>query len=113
MIALIQILAQNTKQQGPPSSATWIGLILMIGVFYFVLFRGNPKSKKKRAEMFDNLAKNDKVMTIGGVIGTVVAIKDKEIVVKVDETTNTKMTFLKSAIQSVVQDDSDLNLGER
>lgn len=111
MIALAAILAQDASK-GPPASSMWIGLLLMIGVFYFVLFRGNPRTKKKRAEMFDNLKKNDKVMTIGGVIGTVVTIKDKEVIIKVDETTNTKMTFLKSAIQNVVHDDSDLTLGK-
>ena len=112
MMMLAAILAQN-GQKGPPGGTMWIGLLLMIAVFYFVLFRGNPGTKKKRAQMFDNLKKNDKIMTIGGVIGTVVTIKDKEIVVKVDEATNTKMTFLKSAIQSVVQDDTDLTLGDR
>jgi len=46
------------------------------------------------------------VLTIGGVVGTVVSVKDDQVVVKVDESTNTKMTFLKSAIQRVVTDDA-------
>jgi preprotein translocase YajC subunit len=42
------------------------------------------------------------VLTIGGILGTVTAVKDHEVTVKVDESNNTKMTFLKTAIQKVV-----------
>jgi preprotein translocase subunit YajC len=82
----------------------FIGLILMIGVFYFVLMRGNRKQQKERRNLLDNLKKNDRVMTIGGVVGTVVSVREHEVVVKVDESTNTKMTFIKKAIQQVITD---------
>jgi len=48
--------------------------------------------------MVQTLAKNDKVRTIGGIIGTVVDIKDDEITLKVDESNNTKIKVLPSAI---------------
>ncbi len=108
MNVLLAILAQN--QDAGSGSKMWIGILLMIGVFYFVLFRGNAKPRKKREQMLANMQKNDRVMTIGGILGTVVAVKDKEIVVKVDESTNTKMTFIKDAIRTVVQEESDLKM---
>ena len=86
----------------------WIGLLLAVLVFWFITIRGNSRDKKKRQAMIDNLSKSDRVLTIGGIIGTVVAVKDGEVVVKVDETTNTKMTFSRSAIQKVLTDDDDV-----
>ena len=115
MNLLLAILAQNdTPPTGSrPSWAPIFGIVLMVVVFYFVLFRGGPKARKQRTQMLAALKKNDRVMTIGGIIGTVVAVKDKEVTVKVDETTNTKMTFTKDAVRTVVQDDSDLSVESR
>jgi preprotein translocase subunit YajC len=48
--------------------------------------------------MMQALAKSDKIQTIGGIIGTVVDIKDDEITLKIDEANNTKMKILRSAI---------------
>jgi len=110
MNALLAILAQDSGQKSGPAPHLWIGILLMIAVFYFVLFRGNPKTRKKRSEMLANLKKNDRILTRGGIIGTVVAIKENEVVLKVDETTNTKMTFLKDAIWQVVEDDTEMTM---
>jgi preprotein translocase subunit YajC len=112
MNLLLAFLAQETPPSGDgrPGWVTVVPIVLMIAVFYFVLFRGKPKSRRQRADMLANLKKNDRVMTIGGIVGTVVNVKDKEVVVKVDETTNTKMTFTRDAIRTVVQDDTDLTV---
>ena len=48
--------------------------------------------------MMQALGKGDKVQTIGGIIGTVMDIKDDEITLKIDESNNTKMKILRSAI---------------
>ena len=53
------------------------------------------------------------MMTIGGILGTVVNVKDNEVVLKVDEATNTRMTFLKRSIQQVVVGTEELKLEER
>jgi preprotein translocase subunit YajC len=58
-----------------------------------------PRRKQKPHEkMVRALKKNDKVRTIGGVIGIVVDIKEDEIVLKVDESNNTKIRIVPSAI---------------
>lgn len=94
--------------QGPGNvQVIWIGLLLAVLVFWFITIRGNSRDKKKKQAMIDNLGKSDRVLTIGGIIGTVVVVKGGEVVVKVDETTNTKMTFSRSAIQKVLTDDDD------
>ncbi len=83
----------------------FFGLIMAMVVFYVIMFRGSSKEKKERKAMLENLAKNDRVLTIGGIIGTVVAVKGDEIVVKVDESTKTKMTFTRTAIQKVLTEE--------
>jgi preprotein translocase subunit YajC len=116
MNQLLAVLAQETTTQPKSTRPGWtfiIPIVLMVVVFYFVIFRGTPKARQQRAQMLADLKKNDRVMTIGGIIGTVVAVKDKEVTVKVDETTNTKMTFTKDAIRTVVQDESDLSVESR
>ena len=57
--------------------------------------------------MVQTLAKNDRVRTIGGIIGTVVDIKDDEITVKIDESNNTKIKVVPSAISRNVSKDKD------
>lgn len=97
-------------QSGGNPQVVWIGLILMLVVFYAFMIRGSQREKKQRREMLANIKKNDRVMTIGGAIGTVVNVKDDEIVLKVDESTNTKITFVRGAIQKVLADDEKPSL---
>jgi preprotein translocase subunit YajC len=109
--ALHLVLAQggDTPPAGSPGGGgtMLIGLVLAMVVFWLITLRGNQREKKKRQQMLDNMAKNDRVQTIGGIVGTVVAIKGNEVIVKVDETNNTKITFVRSAIQSVLTEQED------
>ncbi len=109
------LLAQGTapakgQPQGFPTMIIGLGIFFVI--FYFMMMRGNRKQKNERANLLDNLAKNDRVMTIGGMLGTVVTIRDQEVVLKVDESNNTKVTFLKSSIQKVIND-GELGVAEK
>ncbi len=79
---------------------------LLIGLMIFMIIStmlSGRKEKKRRAEMLSSIGKHDKVQTIGGVIGTVEEVKDTEIVVMVDRSTKTRLTFAKSAVQTVLQ----------
>ncbi len=87
---------------------------LFDGGFFFVLMailvlmfvfsiRSQSKEKKKRQALIDAIKKGDTVQTIGGILGTVAEVRDKVVIVKVDENANVKLRFAKSAIQSVVE----------
>ena len=67
-------------------------------IMYFILFREPRRKQKQHQKMVQSLKKNDKVRTIGGIMGTVVDIKGDEIVLKVDEANNTKVRVAASAI---------------
>ena len=62
--------------------STMIMLIMMIGVFYFMLIRPENKRKKEAEEMRSSVKKGDKVTTIGGIVGTVVDVKENNIVIE-------------------------------
>lgn len=57
-------------------------LLIMVGVFYFLLIRPENKRKKEAENMRSNLKVGDKVNTIGGVVGTVVSVKDDKFVIE-------------------------------
>ena len=88
---------------GGPQQFIFIGLMLVM--MYLILFRGPRKKQQQHKQMMQALTRNDKVQTIGGIIGTVVDIKDEEITVKIDESNNTKMKILRSAISRNVSKD--------
>ncbi|MEM7817177.1 MAG: preprotein translocase subunit YajC [Candidatus Aenigmatarchaeota archaeon] len=75
-------------------------LILPIFViFYLVFLRPQIRQQKKHQEMINNLKKNDEIVTIGGIHGTIVNVKDKTFVIRVDD--NVKIEIDKSAIAYV------------
>ena len=82
----------------PGGYCNMIILGLMFVVMYFLLFRGPRKKQQRHSKMVQSLQKNDRIRTIGGIIGTVVDIKDDEITLKVDESNNTKIKIASSAI---------------
>jgi preprotein translocase subunit YajC len=93
---------------GAPAPAGGMGagiLLLPLALLVFLIvmqMTAGRKEKKKRQELMSGLRRNDRVLTIGGILGTIVEVRDDEIVLRIDESTGTKMTFTKTAIQSVL-----------
>lgn len=77
-----------------------IMLVLIIAVFYFFLIRPENKKKKQAAEMRNNLKVGDVITTIGGIIGTVCAVKDETIVIETGAD-RVRIEFTKWAVSSV------------
>ncbi|UTR09258.1 preprotein translocase subunit YajC [Evansella sp. LMS18] len=72
----------------------------MFAIFYFLLIRPQQKRQKKIQEMHAALQKGDKIITIGGLHGTIDAIDEDRIIVTVDG--GNKLTFDRQAIREVV-----------
>jgi preprotein translocase subunit YajC len=81
-------------------------LIVLMGAMILFSFVSARREKKKREQLLGNIKKHDKVLTVGGIMGSVVELKDDSVVLKVDETSNTRITFAKSAISQVMPQDS-------
>jgi preprotein translocase subunit YajC len=112
MLKLLTLLAQTSQPlpggQSPasPFGTMLLPLVLMGLVFYFLMIRPQSKEKKRRAQLLAALKKNDRVVTVGGIVGTVLLVKGDEVTLKVDESSNTKITFLRSAIQTVTSSET-------
>ena len=78
---------------------TLIPFVLIIVIFYFFLIRPQNKKQKETEKMLNALKKGDKVITIGGIHGTIASVKEQTVVVKVDD--GCKMEFNRSAIATV------------
>ena len=89
----------------PAASPDWtlpLIFILLLVVLWVFLMGGQRREKKRRAAMLESLNKGDRIQTVGGILGTIVEMRDDELVVKVDENTNTRLRFSRSAVQSVL-----------
>jgi preprotein translocase subunit YajC len=94
-------LLMGGSPDGTPGSIvpTLITFGAVFLIFYFLIIRPQQKQKKEQQKMIEAIKKGDRVVTIGGIHGTVQSVKDTEIVLKIDS--NTKMTFSRNAVSSV------------
>lgn len=87
----------------PSASGSLLGtlfpFLLIIVIFYFFLIRPQNKKQKETEKMLNALKKGDKVITIGGIHGVVSSVKEKTVILKVDD--DCKMEFNRTAISSV------------
>ena len=87
---------------GPASVApTLVTFGLVFAIFYFLIIRPQNKRQKETKQMLSALKKGDRVVTIGGMRGTIFSLKEDTVVLKVDD--NTKLQFSRSAVSSVLE----------
>lgn len=87
-----------------PGLGRWFLPAMLIGVLvlmYVWMGRNRKKQEQKRKDMLSQLKKGDRIMSIGGILGTVIEAKPDELVVKVDETNNVRMRFARWAVRAV------------
>jgi preprotein translocase subunit YajC len=98
----LEILIAMAPQGG--GSANLISTLIMFGaiflIFYFMIIRPQQKRAKERDKMLSAMQKGDKVITSGGLHGTIAGLEDKTVLLQVGD--NVKMKFERSAIASVV-----------
>jgi len=92
------------KKEPPNILIQMLPFILIFVVMYLFLFRGPKKKQAEHKKMLSSLQRNDRVRTIGGVLGTVIDIKDDEVTLKVDESNNTKIRVTAGSIAAVLSD---------
>lgn len=71
-------------------------LLFIFVIFYFLLIRPQKAKEKEHQKMLAALSKNDEVVTTGGIHGTVVNVKDKTVIVRIDD--NVKIEIEKSCV---------------
>lgn len=84
-----------------------VPMLILLAIFYFLLIRPQRKQEKQRQEMLSNLKKNDKVVTIGGVHGIVADVREKDVILKVDESGNVRLRVTRNGIGRVLDKDEE------
>jgi preprotein translocase subunit YajC len=109
LLANLCLLAEEAapKVGDAPLGQMFIPLMLMAVVFYFLILRPQTKERKKHDELVGALKKNDRVITAGGIVGTVANVTpdSNEITIKIDD--NTRIRVLKSHINVAPADPKD------
>lgn len=80
---------------------TLIWLIAIVAIFYFMIIRPQQQRTKKQKEMQDSIKVGDKVVTIGGMYGTVKSLDEDTMTLKVAE--NANVVFAKAALAQILQ----------
>ena len=101
MINLGLILLQ---QAAPNSALSFLPLVLIVGIFYFLVFMPMQKQKKQTAQMLEGLQSGNEVVTSGGMVGTVVSVSGDTVILRI-KPDNLKLQFAKSAVTGLVQTD--------
>lgn len=90
-------------QPGQPAPPFWVQLVplgLLIVVFYFALIRPQQKKAKQQAEMLKGVKPGDKILTSGGILGTVITVKEKSISIR---SADSKMEITKGSVAEVLE----------
>lgn len=99
-------MAAPGAQQGG-GFAAFLPFILIFAIIYFFMIRPQSKRQKEKQQMLEALKKGDKVVTIGGIHGTIAGLKDKgkTVVLKIDK--NVEINVSRSAIAGMADKVSD------
>jgi preprotein translocase subunit YajC len=93
-MTLIYFAVQGSGQPHPVFN--FLPLILMFGIFYFLLIRPQQKKQKAHQTLLSNLSKNQEVITSGGLHGTIVNVKDTTVTIRIAD--NVKVEVDKPSI---------------
>lgn len=100
---LSPLLAQ--QQDGSGSPMFLVTMVGFVAIFYLLLLRPQRQQEQKRRAMIDALKKNDKIVTSGGIYGTVTSVDagSEKIVVRIDDEKGIKVTLARSSVARVIE----------
>ena len=102
----IALLFGQPSGQDPSQGmfSTLIMFALIIAIFYFMILRPQQKRQKERQKLLGSIKKGDKIVTAGGLYGTIAGLDEKTVLLQVAD--NVKMKFDRSAVASVISEGS-------
>lgn len=105
MLTISANLSLILQSSGPSATGLLLPMVLIMGIFYFLMIMPQQRRQKKVAEMLKNLKTGDKVITNGGIYGTVVALEDEAVQLRIAE--QVKMKVSRSAIAGLQADQKE------
>ena len=112
-ILALMLFAPPTGGQTPNPFIQLVPLVLIFVVFYFFMIRPQQKKQKDRDKLLDNIKRGDRVVTIGGMHGTVAGIETEKKTVLVQVADNVKIKFERSAIANIEKQETGDKLAEK
>jgi len=106
ILSLLLFAPPVAGQAAPNPLIQIVPLVLIFVVFYFFMIRPQQKKQKDREKVLDSLKRGDKVVSIGGIHGTVAGIDTEKKTVLVQVSDSTKITFDRTAIANIDKQDS-------
>lgn len=100
MTQFISLLEEPVQPSAASNLLSFLPFLLLIPIFYFLMYRPQKKQERETAQMRNSLTIGDEVVTIGGIMGRVVKVKEDYVVIETGSD-RTKIKFRKSAIGSV------------
>jgi preprotein translocase subunit YajC len=107
VVAAGEAPAEGSSQSQNPFGSMWLLFVVFIGIMYFLMIRPNQKREKERREMLARLSKGDKVVTNGGIHGTIVGLTEKTAVLRISDDPPVKVEFLRGAVSRVTPREGD------
>jgi len=99
----LSILLQSAQPTSPLGSfGTFLPILVIFGIFYFLLFMPMQRQKKQQQKMLAGLQNGNVVVTTGGIVGTIVAIESDDTLVLRVKPDNVKLQVARSAVSSLV-----------
>jgi preprotein translocase subunit YajC len=95
----------NLILQSPASGSSLLGflpILLIFGIFYFLLFLPMQRQKKNQQKMLSSLQNGQTVLTSGGIVGTIISIGDDETLILRVKPDNIKLQVARSAVSNLV-----------
>ena len=89
------------QSQSPNSLVGFVPILLIFAIFYFLLFMPMQRQKKQQKKMLTELQNGNTVLTSGGIVGTIVAIDEDTLVLRV-KPDNVKLQVARSAVSNLV-----------
>ncbi len=102
----LEATGDNTQAGGWGQLLTFLPLILIFAVMYFIMIRPQRKKEKAMKELINSMVVGDECYTTGGIVGRVVNIREDEVTIQTS-VANTLITFKKAAIANVIKPISD------
>tara|TARA_B100000315_G_C14593845_1_gene597508 strand:+ start:117 stop:431 length:315 start_codon:yes stop_codon:yes gene_type:complete len=99
----MDILFAQTAPVSGNSFLQWLPFILMFLIIYLFMIRPQFKQQKEKKLMLDNLKKGDRVITSGGIYGTIAGFKEKDNVLVLTVDKNVDIQVSKSAVQTIAR----------
>jgi preprotein translocase subunit YajC len=117
LIPGMHLLAQATSQPttAPAAKPGWFDfvsspmfpLFIVIIVIYVLMFSSRRKSERQKKDLLGNIKRGDRVQTVGGILGKVVEADADKVLLKVDESSNTKIWFSRNAVHRVLGEEKN------